>query len=165
MVKSSGVNHHGAGRCVRKPSAAAYLFRLAGSAVLPLSIAVKLHPRVVVIAVGPARRIDLARRNAEASQYGDCKCGLLSASSVAVSVHGQRSQRPVVCGAVCDLRGTPVVGLKDCLLHASALQTVRRLLVKQLPARQNVLLINSRPRDVIQENILRNPVLIRSLLP
>ena len=66
VVKPASVYHHGTGRRIGEPSLVQDRQRFAGSGKLPFSVCPDLDPRVIVVTVGPFRRIDLPRRDSGA---------------------------------------------------------------------------------------------------
>ena len=155
VVKPPGMHHHRPGGRVGKPSLIQDRQRFTGSGKLPFSFGPNLHPRMVVITVGPFGRIDLAGRNPGASHGVDGKCRLFSTASAASLPDSQRRQRPVVRRLVRRLCGTPVVDL-DCGLTALKLsQLFFHTVIEQAPAWTNLFLIDPMVQNVIQENFLR----------
>ena len=107
----------------RKPGHVEPGLRLTGSHELPLAIDEDLHPGVVVVGVGPARRIDLPGGNARGAQRGHGQRGLLAAAPHAALNRLQRRRRTAVGRLVSSHLVTPVVDLQGRLLQRHARHT------------------------------------------
>ena len=67
IAENPGMKQQGAGSRLVEPTQIQHGFGLAGAEEVPLAIDVGLHPCVVVVAMGPAGRIDLSRRDAHSA--------------------------------------------------------------------------------------------------
>ena len=117
VAKGSCVHQQGArGRRVEPPEIQHGL-GLAGSHEIPLAVGPGLHPGVVIVGVGPARRIDLSRRNADAAQGGHGEGRFLATASDGRLHAGQGRKCAPVARLVGHALVAPVVHLQNRLLH------------------------------------------------
>ena len=107
-VKPSGMNHHGPGRRICKPSVIQGR-RFACAEKIPYALMPDFHPGMIVVTVGPFRRVYLSGRNSDTPHRVHCKHGFFSAPSVSSAVYGQGGQRPVVAAVIGSFLGAPVV--------------------------------------------------------
>ena len=115
--KNSGIDHHGAGRCIDKPSQIQNLFRLTGSQKMPRSFTPYFDPGVIVIAVRPAVRIYLPCRNSDTAQRIYRKYRLFSAASDPVSIHSLCRDGTVIRCLIGSFFGTPVICFQNRCFH------------------------------------------------
>ena len=112
-----GVHHHAATGGLIEPTLVEHGFRLAGAEEMPLPIDPCLHPRVVVVGVRPARRIDLTCRNAHGPQGSHAE-GALLATAPDGGTHGGKRRRGARVGRLIgDVLVAPVVHLQHRIVH------------------------------------------------
>ena len=115
-----GVQQQGAGHGAVEPGVVEGGRGLAGAHEMPFAVHPDLHPGMVVVGVGPARRVDLAGRDAGGAQGGHGQHGLLAAAADAPADRRHRRAGPPVGGLVGGLFVAPVVDLQGRLGEAHA---------------------------------------------
>ena len=81
VAEGAGVHEHGARRGGVEPSQVKHSLGLAGAQKVPFAVGPGFHPGVVVVGVGPARRIDLPGGNARRPQRRHGQHRFLTAAS------------------------------------------------------------------------------------
>ena len=155
LPEAAAVNEHRPAGRIGKPTLIQHLLRLAGPQEMPLSIAPDLHPRMVVVAVGPAWGVNLPGRDAHGPESVNAKGGLLAAAAIAgvVSPHG--GDGAVIRGLVHHLFRIPIVDLDDGVMGGQVPHPVRQKAVEIVAAVAQLLLVDPDMQDVVEENILR----------
>ena len=148
-----------------EPAAVKLRFRFACAKIVPRAVAVGLDPCMVIVAVRPAGRVHLPRRNTGRTQRIDRKCGFLAAAAGAGTPRAQRADRPLVGRAVADLLRVPFVDRKDRLTCGKSLNPLRQLRIKSAPAIAELLLVYARVEHIIEKHLLRKRPNGRQPLP
>ena len=138
-----------------EPAAVEHRLRLARAEIVPRAVAEDLDPRVVVVAVRPARGVDLPGREADGPQRVDRKGRLLAAPAEARAPHAQRRARPLVCRAVAHLLGAPFVDGQRRLPRGKTRDALAQLRGKKAPAVAKLLLVYARVEHIVQKQPLR----------
>ena len=148
-----------------KPAAVQRFLRLTRTEKMPCAVAEHLDPRMIVVAVRPARRIDLPGRKTGCAQRIDGKCGFLAAPPKAGAPRIQRADRPVVGRAVADLLRVPIVDRQRCFTRGKPLHAIPQLRIKEAPAVAKRLLVYARMEHIIEKQRLRQRLCERRMLP
>ena len=141
VAEHLGMGKHRPGRGGVEPAEVQHRFGFAGADEHPLPVGPGLHPGVVAFRVGPARRIDLAGRNAHGTERGDAEGRFFPASAQAVLYRDQRGVGTAVGGLVGHLLMAPVVHFQDGLLHGQALHPRFQFVIKDQPGGIQVLVV------------------------
>ena len=150
------MGEHRPGRGGVEPAEVQHRFGFAGADEHPLSVGPGLHPGVVAFRVGPARRIDLAGRNAHGTERGDAEGRFFPASAQAVLYRGQGRMGAAVGGLVGHLLVAPVVHFQDGLLHGQALHPRFQFVIKDQPGGIQVLVVGPEGQHEMTELPFRN---------
>ena len=137
-----------------EPTAVQLRLRLTGAEIVPCAVAEGLDPGVVIVAVRPAGRVHLPRRDPGCAQGVDRKRGFLSAAPEAGALRAQRADGPRVGRAVADLLCAPEVNGKDGLTRAEAADAFFQLRVEKAPAVAELLLVHARVEHIIEKQLL-----------
>ena len=122
------------------------------------------HPGVIVVTVGPFRRVYLSGRNSDAPHRVHCKHGFFSASSVSSAVYGKCGQRPVVAAVIGGFLGAPVIYFYSGILSISLCQQSEIIVLfyktmyfrrEKSPAGSDLLLIYPVVKNIVQVDHLR----------
>ena len=160
-----GMHQHTAtGRSI-EPTKVEYRFGFAGSKKIPFPVCPCFYPRMIVVAVRPARRIDLPGRKTGCAQRIDGKCGFLAAPPKAGAPRIQRADRPVVGRAVADLLRVPIVDRQRYFTRGKPLHAIPQLRIKEAPAVAERLLVHARMEHIIEKQRLRQRLCKRRMLP
>ncbi len=167
----SGVENHGTGGRLNEPSSVQLLLRLAGSQKMPFSVAPHLYPGMIIVTVGPERRVDLPGGNAHAAQSRHPKSGLLPAAAHGDPEHGPGVLGPPVRGSIGGLPGAPEINFYSAVIHSSALcqqrifsQRACDLFMKKSPYIRDILIVHSIMKHIVGKDPLR-PAGKNSLIP
>ena len=139
--------------------------RLASAKEIPLTIHPCLYPCVVIVSMRPTRRVHLARRNANRTKRGDGEGRLLTTTSIGGLHRSQRRTGTCVRRCVDDLLVAPVVHLQHGVVKREILYPLFQLGVEHRTALVQVLVIHPHGQHEMAENILRDTLPPRHLLP
>ena len=139
--------------------------RLTRAEKVPRAAAVRLDPRVIVVAVRPARRIDLPGRDPGCAQHVDRERGFFPAAAKAGAPCTEGADRPLVRRAVADLLRVPIVDRQRCFTRGKPLHAIPQLRIKEAPAVAERLLVHARMEHIIEEQRLRQRLCKRRMLP
>ena len=121
-----------------------------------MSVGPSLHPRMVVVGMGPTRRIDLAGRNADGTQGSHGK-GALLATTARGGTHGShRSGRAGVGRLIGHMLMAPMVDLEDGLLHAQPLDAVLQFVIIDDTEAVQILVVDTNGKDEMAKLALRH---------
>ena len=121
-----------------------------------MSVGPSLHQRMVVIGMGPTRRIDLTGRNADGTQGSHGK-GALLATTARGGTHGShRSGRAGVGRLIGHMLMAPMVDLEDGLLHAQPLDAVLQFVIIDDTEAVQVLVVDTNGEDEMAKLALRH---------
>ena len=121
-----------------------------------MSVGPSLHPRMIVVGMGPTRRIDLAGRNADGTQGSHGK-GALLATTARGGTHGShRSGRAGVGRLIGHMLMAPMVDLEDGLLHAQPLDAVLQFVIIDDTEAVQVLVVDTNGEDEMAKLALRH---------
>ena len=143
-----------AGR-VRKPAPIQHRFRLTGAEIVPVPIAVSLHPGMVVVTVGPEGHVNLPGGNADTPQSGDREHGLLPAPSDAAAERRHGAFRPAVGGLIGHLLGAPAVHLQNGLPGGKPRRPGCQPVVEKPAAVHKIFGIDPGTEHIVEEKALR----------
>ena len=146
--------HERAAAGVGEPAAVKLLLGLAGAEVVPVVAREGLDPGVVVVAVGPPRRVDLARRDADRAQRRHEEGRLLAAAAVARAQHRERVERAVVGGLVGGHLAAPVVHLAHGLVGGEPGHALPEQSPEGGAAVEHGLAVDARAHHVVHEHAL-----------
>ncbi len=139
----SRVHQHTArGRTVEPPEIQCR-FRLAGTEKIPAAVCPGLHPGMIVVRMGPTRRIDLTGRNAHGPQRGNRKRGLLTTTARSRTHRGQRRRSAGVRGAVGHILVAPVVHFQHGIVHGKPGHPLSQLFIADRPEGIEVLVVDA----------------------
>ena len=115
---------------------------------------------MVVVRVCPPWRVDLPRRHACRTHGIHHKDGLLPAAAISSAVEGFRRDRPDIVAVIRSVFRRPAVDFQRALLlclwlFRSFIQTTVQLLSKQLPARPDLLIVDTVKQNILPEEISR----------
>ena len=120
---------------------------------------------MIVVAVGPSRRIHLSCRDSHTSHCIYSKYRFFATSSVSSSVHSNCRKGSLICAVVCGFLCTPVIYFKSCCLSVKGKNTLTHLLPEKGTARRHFFLVYTAIQHVIQENLLRKSFYVFSVFP
>jgi len=149
-----GVDEHGAARRLLEPAHIEVRLRLAGAEKIPLPVGPEFHPGMIVVAVGPARSINLARRNADRAQGGDRENRLFAAAADGAAHRRQGSGGAHVRSTVGDVLVAPVVDLEGGLAHGQALHPLPEQTVQDDAGGIEVFVIYAQGENKVEEEIV-----------
>ena len=152
------------GRAV-EPAAVQHSLRLTGPEEVPCAAAPDLDPCVVVIAVRPARHIDLPRRKAAGTQDIHRKHGLFTAAAEARAEHGQRAARALVRRLIGHMLGAPAVDLQNGGLLRKTAQPLGKRGIEHGAAVTQRLVIDARMQHIGKKQRLWQGARPRNVLP
>ena len=152
--KQAGVDEHGAPRRGIEPAAVELRLRLTGAQKPPAAAAQRLHPGMVVIAVRPARGIDLPGGDADAAQRRHQKGGFLPAPPAAAAKDGERGGGAFILHLVAGLLMAPAVRFKHRLLFAKPADARPQRRMKQRAVVGEVLIVDARKEHIVQKQLL-----------
>lgn len=109
FAKDPAVDQHRSSGGGIEPRAVEHFFRLACAHEAPFAVQKNLHPSVIIVAMRPARRVNLARGKSAGTQGVDQQCGFLPTATECRAIRIERGNRARVCGAVGHVFGAPVV--------------------------------------------------------
>ena len=153
VAEHAGVHEHGAGRGAVEPATVQPLLGFAGAHEPPHAVDHRLDPGVVVVAVGPARRVDLSRGHADGQQRGHQQRGLLAAAADAAVQRAHRAERAPVGGRVGDVFGAPVVGFDNRPFHVQPGDARVQLAGDRGAAGLQPFVVDTWPEDVVDEDV------------
>ena len=134
-------HHHAPGCRSIEPAEVKDSFGLAGSEKIPLSVGPCLDPGVIVVGVGPARRIYLTRRDADTAECRNGECRLFAATAESVADCGERRRCAAVGGLISHFLVAPVVDLENGVSHRQTSDTVFEFVVKSRARHVEVFII------------------------
>ena len=147
-----------------EPAKVQYGLGLTCSHKMPLTVSPSLDPRVVVVGVCPARGIDLTGGDAYGTQGGNSKRRFLTTAPDGGFHASQRGQRTRVARLIGHMLMTPVVHLKNRLLHAHALNTLLQFLEEHGARHVKRLVVHAQGQHEMIEQQFRNGCSPRHLL-
>ena len=119
---------------------------------------------MVVVGMRPARRIDLAGRNANRAQCRNRKSGFLTASPDSGIHAGQRRQGAGIAGLIGHMLVAPVVNFQDGLFHGHTCHTLLQFLEKDRPGHVQRFIVNAQWQHKVVEQQVRHLISPRHLL-
>ena len=164
-AEQAAVHQNRAAGRAGKPAAVQLRLRLTGAEIVPCAAAEGLDPGVVVVAVRPAGRVHLPRRDPNCAQGVDCERRFLAAAPEAGALRAQRADGSRVGRAVADLLRIPEVDGKDGLARGTTADAFFQLRVESAPAVAELLLVHARVEHVIEKQLLGKRPDFRGLLP
>ena len=149
------MHEQSAARRAGEPAAIQRFLRLTRAEKVPRAAAVRLDPRVIVVAVRPARRIDLPGRDPGCAQHVDRERGFFPAAAKAGAPCTEGADRPLVRRAVADLLRVPFIDRQNGLARGKPFDPPPNLRVEKASAVAKLLLVYARMEHVIQKQRLR----------
>ena len=151
-----GVHEHGAGSGGVEPAQIQHRLRLARADEMPFAVGPGFYPGVVIVRVGPARRVHLAGGDAHGAQGGHAEGGLLSASAQGIFHQIQRGGGAGVGRLVSHLLMAPVVHLQDGLFHGKALHAGFQFLIEHHAGAVQLFVVHAKGQHKVTELALRH---------
>ncbi|OPZ82090.1 MAG: hypothetical protein BWY77_00339 [bacterium ADurb.Bin431] len=150
-----GVDEHGPPRRFGEPAHIEVRFGFAGPEIVPLSVGPEFHPGMVVVAVRPARRVDLTGGDTHCTQGGDGEDRLLPAAADRAAHGRQGGAGAHVRTAVGDMLVTPVIDLEGGLAHGHAAHPLPEQARQHHPGGVEVLIVDAQGKDKVQKKVGR----------
>ena len=111
---------------------------------------------MVVVSMGPTRRIDLTRGNAHGPKGGDTKGRFLSATANCRAHRRKGRMCAAVGGLIGDFFMTPVVYFHDCVFHRHPFDAIFQFIIENFPVIVKILVVYSEGYDEMEEFFLGN---------
>jgi len=147
----AGVDEHRPAHRLAEPRQVQLRLRLAGAQVMPGAVHPRLHPGVVVVGVGPARRVTLAGGNPGGPERRDREHRLLAAAPV-TGADGRERRAGARVGALVDHPlVAPVVDLEHRLPQGEPGDAVPELGVHVLAEGVEGLVVHAQRQDEVAE--------------